>query len=58
MYIISSASIVADARGLVFLLVAGLKALLQVFNILSSAVEARLPCLSRGGWCGLDWEEW
>jgi hypothetical protein len=29
-----------------------------MFNILSSAAEARLPCLPRGGWCELGREEW
>ena len=28
-----------------------------MFNILSSAAEAHLPSLARGGWCGLGWEE-
>jgi hypothetical protein len=44
-------SVAADPRGLVILLVGWLEgALLQVFNILSSAVEARLSSVARGGW--------
>jgi hypothetical protein len=31
---------------------------LQEFNILFSAVEARLPSLARGGWCECSRGEW
>jgi hypothetical protein len=47
-YVISDVNILAGPCGLVFNQQTCLKALLQVFNILSSAVEARLQSLAQG----------